>query len=69
MPAERSCRLCGCTDTRACPGGCSWVLQDLYSPTGICSTCGEELGWNPALLASVGFDEPAASGLILPGGP
>lgn len=31
--AERRCRACGCTDTRACPGGCSWVLP------GLCSAC------------------------------
>lgn len=42
MPAERSCRECGCTDDRACifegrPGVgtavCSWVEDDL------CSAC------------------------------
>lgn len=27
------CRSCGCTDERACPGGCSWVEEDL------CSAC------------------------------
>lgn len=27
------CRICGCTDDHACPGGCSWVAPDL------CSTC------------------------------
>jgi len=31
--AERTCRICGCTDTRACEGGCSWLLQ------GVCSKC------------------------------
>lgn len=29
------CRVCGCTDDRACPGGCSWVEPDL------CSACVE----------------------------
>lgn len=24
------CRGCGCTNERACPGGCSWVLLDLF---------------------------------------
>lgn len=33
---ERSCRVCGCTDERACPGGCYWVEPDL------CSRCFEE---------------------------
>lgn len=33
-----ACRVCGCTDERACPGGCSWVPD----PTGqgdLCSRC------------------------------
>jgi hypothetical protein len=29
----RTCSQCGCTDDRACPGGCSWVAWDL------CSAC------------------------------
>jgi hypothetical protein len=32
----RSCRSCGCTDAFACPGGCSWVDQDL------CSACDDD---------------------------
>jgi hypothetical protein len=30
---ERVCRVCGCTDLRACAGGCWWVGEDL------CSAC------------------------------
>lgn len=30
---DRRCRICGCTQYRACPGSCSWVGPDL------CSTC------------------------------
>jgi hypothetical protein len=30
---ERRCRVCGHTETRACPGGCHWVDDDL------CSAC------------------------------
>ena len=26
-----SCRVCGCSDKRACPGGCHWVEKDLCS--------------------------------------
>lgn len=29
--AVRSCRHCGCTDDRACSGGCYWVEWDLCS--------------------------------------
>ena len=31
--SEQVCRECGCTDERACPGGCWWVEADL------CSAC------------------------------
>ena len=27
----RTCRVCGCTDEKACPGGCHWVEPDLCS--------------------------------------
>ena len=30
---ERTCLICGCTDRKACEGGCYWVLP------GICSKC------------------------------
>jgi hypothetical protein len=29
----RACRVCGCTDNQACPGGCWWADEDL------CSAC------------------------------
>ena len=54
----RSCRGCGCTDLNACPGGCSWVLLDIDSPSGICSQCAVDLEWHPALMATVGWAEP-----------
>lgn len=27
----RACRICGCTEDRACLGGCSWIEDDLCS--------------------------------------
>lgn len=27
----KQCRVCGCTDDKACPGGCCWVEDDLCS--------------------------------------
>lgn len=36
--AVRACRVCGCTETHACPGGCHWVDADL------CSACDGNLG-------------------------
>jgi hypothetical protein len=36
----RACRVCGCTDARACEGGCCWVED----PAGgnLCSRCAEK---------------------------
>jgi len=34
----QQCRVCGCTNERACPGGCHWVEFDL------CSQCAEKGG-------------------------
>jgi hypothetical protein len=44
----RRCRVCGCTDTYACEGGCHWVGADL------CSECG--FG-GPAAAAGHGPDD------------
>jgi hypothetical protein len=38
----RRCRICGCTDARACPGGCWWVGPD------ICSACTPSKGAFPS---------------------
>ncbi|MEG0943251.1 MAG: hypothetical protein RSF86_06435 [Angelakisella sp.] len=32
---KQKCRVCGCTDDHACPGGCYWVAPDL------CSRCAD----------------------------
>lgn len=45
--AVRSCRVCGCTDDCACPGGCSWVAP------GLCSSCA------PALVEAAADLPPA----------
>jgi hypothetical protein len=34
---ERVCVLCGCHDSQACPGGCSWAIEHKATPTGVCS--------------------------------
>jgi len=34
LKVTQACRVCGCTEERACPGGCCWVEVDL------CSACG-----------------------------
>lgn len=44
MPKDLSigsrCRVCGCTDSRACPDGCSWIWVDRKARIGVCSSCG-----------------------------
>lgn len=37
----RACRVCGCTETRACRGGCHWIGKDL------CSACGRDPRLDP----------------------
>jgi hypothetical protein len=32
------CRVCGCTDDTACPGGCQWV-EDPHRRGALCSAC------------------------------
>ena len=36
---ERTCVYCGCTDSRACLGGCTWVELHAHTSTGVCSNC------------------------------
>jgi hypothetical protein len=53
------CRVCGCTDARACPEGCYWVESDL------CSACEELVDWIdrefnrgdrwPAVIVAIGY--------------
>lgn len=40
-PDEHVCRICGCTDSRACvteSGPCAWISKS-EDGTGICSAC------------------------------
>lgn len=62
-PRPRKCRVCGCTDDRACEGGCHWVEDDL------CSTCAETL--NQVVVTTQVYENglvQAAHHFILPGG-
>lgn len=47
------CRGCGCTDDRACPGGCSWVTTN----PPICSACVDE-GLSGGIGDAAVLDEP-----------
>lgn len=35
---DMSCRACGCTEDRACEGGCAWVIED-GAEDDICTKC------------------------------
>lgn len=60
---RRICRGCGCTEQRACvvmtpagPQGCAWFALDIETPSGVCSSCGIALRFNPVLIDTVGTD-------------
>ena len=36
---EAVCKICGCSDYMACPGGCAWAEVNRKAGTGICSNC------------------------------
>lgn len=40
---EATCIGCGCTDSRACAGGCSWLRLDRHKRVGVCSQCEDDL--------------------------
>lgn len=40
---DRTCVGCKCTDSRACPRGCYWLMVDDRTRTGVCSKCTREL--------------------------
>lgn len=37
-PSTPTCRGCGCSEYRACPGGCCWV-DDPEGVSDFCSSC------------------------------
>jgi hypothetical protein len=47
----QKCRVCGCEDAIACPGGCFWVEEDLCNKCAeaifVCKKCGHNLYANP----------------------
>ncbi|MCL6599810.1 MAG: hypothetical protein K6T81_13905 [Alicyclobacillus macrosporangiidus] len=43
-PEEPKCRVCGCTESRACEGGCYWVEPDLCSRCAAAELEGEKSG-------------------------
>lgn len=38
---EKSCKVCGCTEEMACPGGCHWV-KDIKGGD-LCSRCNDKI--------------------------
>ena len=43
-PDKPKCRKCGCTEEKACPGGCTWVEPDLCSACAGPDTAAETTG-------------------------
>lgn len=41
--ADRQCVYCGCTDSRACAGGCAWAVLHPATRTGVCTSCVDKL--------------------------
>jgi len=41
LSIELSCRICGCTDSKPCEGGCEWLRFEeiLHGTPDICSKC------------------------------
>lgn len=42
----RTCRVCGCTDRRACPGGCWWAAVPGRPLCTRCAACTPETVWD-----------------------
>ena len=43
LPPEATCIGCGCKDSRACSGGCSWMTVDRELKAGVCNNCSKHL--------------------------
>lgn len=54
---EATCVYCGCTDSKACEGGCSWAEVDYKKGEGVCSKCAEKGSLHEAENESSVFKE------------
>ena len=59
--SETTCTNCGCTDLRACPGGCSWLGVNHEDGTGVCSNCPKALTAWRAQQVEAELDAEAAA--------
>jgi len=65
---EARCIACGCTDLRACAGGCYWLDVNRDDGTGVCSKCPKSLTqWrnqqaDDALAATARHNEEQGAG-------
>lgn len=68
------CRVCGCTENAACPGGCHWV-PDPTMAGDLCSACAPPGGWDlpfqehdtPQPITLSGTNTIVAGGLVAMG--
>ena len=58
---ERKCVYCGCTEGRACAGGCSWSVLHPKTLTGVCSQCVDRL---PGIVLGLISITPPRDGLV-----
>jgi len=58
---ESKCIFCGCTDSKACPGGCYWVVVDIRKGIGVCSQCALKVMQDPKKLKEVMDNEQTDS--------
>lgn len=51
--APKSCRVCGCTDDHACPGGCAWVRRAKPPLCTACAGTAEDLAYAMKRIVAV----------------
>lgn len=61
---EHACERCGCTESHACPGGCSWDAAALVSGRHLCSRCAA-LRWFAVVIYVEAEDTVGATEAVL----
>lgn len=62
MMFGEACRVCGCTEGNACPGGCAWLVDDLCSQ---CATSVALIACSKGKRAQAGRPEAVYTGSLL----
>lgn len=59
-----SCNGCGCDDRHPCiteGGPCAWFMLSIDGPSGLCTACAEELGYEAFMYRPDSLDEDEAA--------